>query len=253
MGAPAFDAPRKRLDKARASVADMASRAEVFLSRKAYTPLVAIDPETGHELHKIRITAKIPGSLTASYAEVLTDIRAALDEAVAAASAALGGESAGVTFPVADAEEELDAQILNSAGKAPAPVHEHFRQLKPHPGGATVLWAFTKLAAAGRRDMLKVTASVDAEAQAKAVSLGESNYLPWAYWDDARGELTLARTRRGVKPWNLPTPSLHLDLGANEARLQGPAIPFLEYMLDVAGQQIDALEALTQPAPAAAD
>src|SRR5690349_14130485 len=85
-----FEHPKLLLETAREDIENIKTRSKAFFDQQPYVRVVESNPKTGDEVHKVKLTAKVPGRLTTTTFHVLNGLRAALDQTVHAACATLG-------------------------------------------------------------------------------------------------------------------------------------------------------------------
>lgn len=234
-----FESPKLLLARADENLAELDQRIRAFLERKPWAHVTDQDPKTGWDRYKIRLNAKLPGGLRAVFGDAIGNLRHTLDQAVCAASAALGvTDLKNVYFPVSDTPEGLESVIKTRCRKVPRELLPYLRSLKPYRRPANFYWAISKLAAANKHVMLApmlVASSGGVGIHGGARGLGV-DWMPQGTWDSTKNELTVALVRPGVKPnYNL---SIRLEVHLDDPGgiLSGPALPLLSLMYgNVAG------------------
>lgn len=135
------------VDRAREHIDEARSKINAFFERRPYALVVDVDRDTGQEVHKIRLTAKIPGSLIAIVKDATSNLRDALDHAVYASAVRLagGGDPDNTGFPfardAAGVAGELNGRRLRGN---PPEIRPYLASLEPHETGNPILWALNR-------------------------------------------------------------------------------------------------------------
>jgi hypothetical protein len=230
-----FESPKLLLERAQEHLAELQRREKVFFGRQPYARIVEPDTDPRYEVHKLRFTAKVPGSYSTVVSDALNNIRHTLDQTVVASARALGATKVGhIYFPVCDVESQLEGAIRKKCEGVHPDVVDFIRKQKPYRGGDPIIALLSKLAGSNKHQML---APIGAMSNGIITIPGgwnpadADNFLPMPHWDGAKNELTLARIRRGYKaPHNL---QVRFEIAFNDpdAQIEAPVISFL----DIAG------------------
>ena len=109
-----FESPRLEIERARELVDEVKAGIKAFFDRRPYAKVVDFDDETGQQVHKVRLTAKLPGRIKTLVKDIAENLRSALDHAVYGSARALGVDDPRYTgFPFA----ETPAGVLGELGK----------------------------------------------------------------------------------------------------------------------------------------
>jgi hypothetical protein len=106
-----------------------------------------LDPQTGDQIHWYRLYAPVPAKLKVRVFNIATELRAALDHSVYAASVLLGErpDPTRTAFPFGDNPAIFEGEISKRCKHVPAGVVALLRTLNPYPGGDETLWRLNKL------------------------------------------------------------------------------------------------------------
>lgn len=106
-----------------------------------------IDPETGDQIHWYRLLAPMHPKLKVRVFNVATELRAALDHSVYAASVALGTrpDPTRTAFPFGDDKTTFESEMSRRCQHVPPEVVAVLGDLKPYRGGDETLWGLNKL------------------------------------------------------------------------------------------------------------
>ena len=85
-----FDKPRQHLSWARQAIEEMDAAFVDFLESKPQATIVEHDPETGNEIHKVRLVKSFPDILSRRAHEALITTRHAFDQTLFAGNKIIG-------------------------------------------------------------------------------------------------------------------------------------------------------------------
>lgn len=192
-----FESPKLLMARAQENLLDFRQREKAFFDRKPYARIIDIDPNSGHEVHKLRITAKVPGGLSAVVADALNNIRHALDQSVVASARMTNADAnvKSIYFPICHNGGDLDSAINAKCRGVHPEVVSYIRELKPYRGGHLTIWGLSKLAGTNKHQLLTPVAAVANEA---VTVIGfnparANDFMPTPSWDGTKNELTLFR------------------------------------------------------------
>lgn len=243
-----FESPKLLLNRAQENLLDFKARQSAFFNTKPYARFVEIDPKTGHEIHKLRFTAKVPGSIRAVVADALNNIRHSLDHAVTASAQAVHVKRfKGLYFPFAKDADDFERVIGSKCAGVHPEVVDYIRGLKPYPGGHTLLSTLTKLSGANKHQLLAPVAAAGASgATVRGFDINRINeFTPWPVWDAAKQELTLFRKRPGAKENGQVNFTVHIAFGPNAAKLEAPVWEMLNLFGLVVSGIVKEIEEIT--------
>lgn len=118
------------------------------------------DPETGDTLCKVAFSAPIPIRVGTRIFNVAAEMRAALDQAIYAATVALTehADPASTKFPFGDTLAEAEGNLRRSGRNVPQPIADVLMAQKPYEAGNRTLWRLNKLRNVGDHRKLVVPA-----------------------------------------------------------------------------------------------
>lgn len=141
-----FDSPKEVLSRARDHIEDLNARVQAFFDRKPYARVVDYDRETGQDVHKIRLTAQLPGKIAAVAKDALSNLRDALDHAVYASAVALspGFEPSRTAFPFAENASGVHDKLNRELLDIPPEIRTLLEGFRPHKTGNQLLWGLCR-------------------------------------------------------------------------------------------------------------
>ena len=197
----AFESPAALIERGREHIQQ--ARAEVggFFERKPYTRLVEFDPNTGQDVHKIRLAASIPGKVRTIVKDATANFRDALDHAVYASAVCLcGGDPDNTGFPFAkDAKGvlgELNGKRLS--GNPPA-IRPFLAGFEPHETGNPLLWGLNRIRNPNTHRMLVPVgaASAGTGLNVHQMSVRGPARIGYSRWDPTKNEVEYLRVGPG--------------------------------------------------------
>ena len=201
-----FDSPKEVLSNARDHINDLHARINAFFERKPYAPVIDYDHDTGQDVHKIRLTAKLPGKAIAVAKDALSNLRDCLDHAVYASACTLkpGKAITRTAFPfaydAAGVHDKLNREFIDISPE----IRTLLEGLCPHKTGNQLLWG---LNAARNVKTHRVLVPLAAAAMGNTLSAAEMNIVGggqfgYSRWDAAKNEVEYLRVGRGSKVKN---------------------------------------------------
>lgn len=194
-----FESPKLLLERARENIADLHTRIQSFFDRKPYAPVIDFDSETGQDVHKIRLTAKLPGSLSVVFKDVITNLRDALDHAVYGSAVALGRVNPKNTkFPFADSGAEFEGEIM-ALKDVPPVIRALLESFRPYKRGNETLWALNKLR---NQKTHRIIVPLGVCSPGNEISVATMKIVPpaqmgYSRWDATKNEVEYMRVGRG--------------------------------------------------------
>lgn len=142
-----FDSPKLLVSHAREQIEDAAARMRAFFNAKPYARVVDVDPDTGQEVHKIRLTTDLPVKISVVAKDAAGNLRDALDHALYGCALVVnGGAPKNTGFPFArnsaGVAGELGSKRLSGN---PPEIHPLLVGFKPHEGGNDLLWGLNSI------------------------------------------------------------------------------------------------------------
>lgn len=144
---PEFDSPRLLVARAREHIGELDKGIKAFFQSRPYTRVVDLDHESRQEVHKIRLTAKLPSRFSAIAKDAVSNLRDVLDHSVYASAVALGVIDPEKTmFPFANDAVHLQGEINSwKLEDVPAEIKPLLATFQPYPAGNKLLCGLNKL------------------------------------------------------------------------------------------------------------
>lgn len=137
----AFDSAVGRLARAKHHIDDLERTWSDYIAQSPFKAYEIKDLEPGITRVVFRPSIPIPDSLTWITADILNNLRSALDFACHASTQILGNGNRQNSFPFAKSEAELESAINRQSKRIDARVLDCIRSFKPYKGGDDNLWA----------------------------------------------------------------------------------------------------------------
>jgi hypothetical protein len=141
-----FESSRRKIARAKEHFLNLHREIEKFTLVKPYERVIEPHPdEPDHTIHKIKMTKELPSSIADTTADLVQNLRNALDNAAYAVAVASGKvEPKFTAFPFAGSI----AQMANSLGRSkdlPKEIQSLFCGFQPYLGGDDILWALNEI------------------------------------------------------------------------------------------------------------
>jgi hypothetical protein len=187
-----FGSPKQRLARAKEKIAELKAAIEAFVKREPYARVVEKDPDSGDELHKIKMTEALPALLTNLTMEIIESLRSALDQAGFACADLAGTSNAkSAYYPFADTGPKLADVIKGRCKDLPDDIVTLFRSFQPYQGGNDPLWAMNKIANMKHTKLVPVGTAAGGFTMKRGRLSGGS--IPMPAWDGAKNEMIFGR------------------------------------------------------------
>jgi hypothetical protein len=139
-----FRSPKLKLARAREHILDLNQRIDGFFEPGPW--LVTVE-EKGKETHfHIKIREPLPEHFNGVAADVISNLRAVLDQSVCASVRALGNDDVSKTyFPFGPDLQNLEREIIRKTRDVAPEIVGLIRSFEPHKNGNPELWALNRL------------------------------------------------------------------------------------------------------------
>lgn len=194
-----FNNSKRRIERAKTHIHDLDGKIRYFLDRKPCSHVVEPDADGVNQLHKIKFTAPIPDSFGEIAADILENLRAALDQAGYAVAVAAGTiKPRYAYFPIVEYAADLDAAINGRCKNIPDDIIALFREFKPYKGGNDLIWALNKTNNINKHMLLVPSCVSLGKMNLRMRGSGES-CIPVPRWNREKNEIVFAITGPGAK------------------------------------------------------
>jgi hypothetical protein len=132
-----FDSPREVLNNARDHINDLEARIKTFFDRRPYARVVDYDRDTGQDVHKVRLTARLPSKAAAVAKDAFSNLRDTLDHAVYASAVAIrpGTNPNRTGFPFAYDAAGVHDKLNRELVDVPPAIRTLVEGLRPYKAG----------------------------------------------------------------------------------------------------------------------
>lgn len=245
-----FDSLREVLSNARDHINDLDARIKAFFEREPYARVIDFDRDTGEDVYKVRLTARLPGKLAAVTKDAFANLRDALDHAVYASAVSIrpGTSPNNTSFPFSyDAigvHEKLNKEVIG----VPPAIRTLIEGLRPHKTGDQTLWGLNSIRNVKTHRVLVPlgAAAIDGSVGLIRGHIGQGR-IGFSRWDATKNEIEYMRLVRA--------PHTHLEhhvrasfdvlFGDVKVFAGRKAIPTLNEVADKVGSILGAIEVET--------
>lgn len=142
-----FSSPRHLLASADDHIQEVTQRISRIPYDGEWERVIDTDADTGEQVHKVKYRISIPPLVCVRAFNIVTELRAALDHAVYAASVATGSRAkyTRTAFAFGDDPAAYIAEIDKRCAHVPPDIKTLLYGLNPYPGGDETLWRLNKL------------------------------------------------------------------------------------------------------------
>ena len=243
-----FNNARLRIKWAKNDIANFERSAKRFFKNTKPTLVTDPDPDGIRELHKLRLSKKLPTTLTQKAISACENLRSALDLlAVDVARLASIPSVGDIHFPFSATAGDFKSR-LNSRACRPLPdeIKALFASYEPYAGGSDLLWAINELANTSKHDSI-IHVGFKTGIVLPYLETSDAMYLPIEIMegvhDSAENEIVFARTQRGLKWKYRLQGTFGVSFGKIE-RIEGKEVlPNLSAMVDAVTMIVNETEA----------
>jgi hypothetical protein len=188
-----FESPKRLIAWANKNILDLKDKVEVFFKENPYEKFVEPDSnKPGWFVAKARLKKPLPDYFSETVADILDDMRSALDQTLYAIAALDGDVRPGKVYFPFSSDETTFLNTLN--GRCPGrlkALHPLLIRLKPYKGGNETLWSLNTLR--GTQHAFLVPAFSVGYVHEAVWELGGGNVTLPAYpvWDSTKNEIEL--------------------------------------------------------------
>lgn len=224
-----FMDPLRRVARAKKHITDLDAGIQDFLSQQPYSRVIETDPNTGYEIHKVKLTAPFPDALLDQAVEIAEGLRAALDKAGYASAVTLGNTRLkGTYFPIADTDPQIDTDIIGRGrcSDLHSDILSLFRSFNPHKAGNPLIWALNQLANGSKhRILIPVGMSVGGGVMPSFSNPGRG-YIQMGFpprWDTENDEMVLVTAEKTVQVQYQMSLEMFVEIRQMDGLGRGPA------------------------------
>ena len=225
-----FYSPKRRIARAKRDLAKLGKRISKFFKKQPYARVVEPDPDSAHQLHKIKLTKSLPEGFTELAYDIIDGLRSALDQTVYPIAVACNtARPDRVQFPIADTTADFE-NILNGQCKGlPADILTLLRAFQPYKGGNDVVWALNRIRRQGYHRLLVPVGMASGTTRIHYMHIQASGgeELPPPRWDSEKNEIVFLRANIDTKvDYNLQF-TFSISFGEVEGVSGQPVLGFL--------------------------
>jgi hypothetical protein len=187
-----FESSRRKVGRAKEHFLNLHREIEKFTLVNPYERVIEPHPDNpDHMIHKIKMTKEIPASIPDITADVVNNLRNALDNAGYAVAVASGVPDPKFSaFPFAGSV----AQMANSLGRSkdvPKEIQSLFCGFQPYLGGDDILWALNEICNGDKHKMVIPIGTAMIRVAAGVEAVGYFSMPNDHVWNRAKNEMEL--------------------------------------------------------------
>lgn len=202
-----FHASKRGIARAKHHFSDLERQVVAFLKDEddPYRGVTEIDPNTGDEVHKFKLTRPLPAEWPDVIFDIVSSLRSALDRAGYTVAVAAGKSGKNAKFPFGDDVVQLENNIKRGGCKdLPDEILDLMRSFKPYKGGNDALWALNKLCNTNKHAFITtiITSGISYRSDGKLdfTKAGGRRFMFASFpeWDREKNEVELFRCPPGT-------------------------------------------------------
>jgi len=230
-----FHSPKRSIRHALEEIEDAERKATAHFQANT-TTVVEIDPKTGEQVHKIKLSGTMPDKVEIVLKDAVGALRDALDHAVYSATKELiSGDPKQTGFPFAKDAAGVQGQLKGRSLSGNAPeLHGFLAALDPHEGGNHLLWGLNSVRNPGtHRFIVPVGSAVMMGGLAISEGVFHGGQIGYSRWDPAKQEVEFMRLHPESRANYEVTPAFHIAFEGSHALSGKPAFGTLR---EIAGE-----------------
>jgi len=236
-----FLSAKQKVARAREIIAALDAEIQAFNATEPHERMVETDPEGLVQEHTVKLTRPLPDSLAVLSQEATAALRAALDQAVFAASKAAGSRRLMDTcFPIAEGAGQLNKVMAEKCKGVPPDIAAIIREIKPFKGGNDLIWGLLAIAGLEEYALIVPVGSVDS-----GLTFVNNKTAPRVRWDARRREIELGSFPIHGKFQPHIKISFSAAFGAIEGLENCPVLPVLTAMIAEVERILEVMETET--------
>jgi hypothetical protein len=203
-----FYSAKRRVSNAKRHIRKLDAECGAFFQSNPYTRIVDIDIDGTTQLHKVKLVREFPDEIGDIAADIVDNLRSALDQTGYAAAIASGSQRLKYTaFPFGNESTDVENAIAGWSKDIPSDITSFFRTFEPYKGGKGVsLWALNQLCISNKHTVLipigtsvmsgKILPGIIKAPEKGSVSLMAPMWTP-STWDRVKNEMIIGRVEAG--------------------------------------------------------
>jgi hypothetical protein len=190
--ADVFGSSKHKLNRAKEHFADVQIEIQNFLHINPYERVAEAHPEKAdHIVHKIKLTQSLPPAIANITADMVQNLRNALDNAGYAIATAYGKIAPlNTAFPFARSVTDMPKSIGRSKDLPPE-IQSLFFGFQPYLGGDDLLWALNEICVADKHKMVLPVGTGALRRSAAVKGTGFFSMPNPHRWDRSKNEMVL--------------------------------------------------------------
>ncbi|MGD0790545.1 MAG: hypothetical protein ABR920_02135 [Terriglobales bacterium] len=188
-----FESSHRKIARAKEHFLNLHREIEKFTLINPYERVIEPHPnKPDHVVHKIKMTKEIPASIADTTADLVQNLRNALDNAAYAVAVATGKTAAkNAAFPFARSVTEM-ANSLGRSKDLPKEIQSLFCGFQPYLGGDDILWALNEICNGDKHKMVIPVGTAIVRLGASVQGTGGYFRMPDPHvWDRTKNEMVL--------------------------------------------------------------
>jgi hypothetical protein len=149
---------RAKIKRAKYHICDLESQIQRFLDNEPYGTSVDNDPQTGENVHRVKLSAEIPDDFPLIIGDAVHSLRSSLDHLACQLAVANGGTIGRQSFPIFEtAAKYKGMKPTQVEGISPAAI-SLFETVQPYQSGYEAIWKLHDLDNTDKHRLLVVAA-----------------------------------------------------------------------------------------------
>lgn len=191
-----FHSSKYSIARAEQHIPDFERQVVEFFKTDLYAKVVETDPDTGHEVHKLKLIKPLPVALEGIAVDAVNNLRSSLDQVMYALRPSTGGRFA--YFPFANEATNFGNAVNGRCKHLPQEIRDLIRAFKPYKGGDNLLWALNELCNTNKHGIICAAAIAGNTLNvSRATFHGGGPIFRAPVWDRAKNEMELFRRNPG--------------------------------------------------------
>lgn len=203
MTSPQFDSAFRRIESAARHLASLKLQIRRYANAGPLKIKIEDSDDGLRDVHKVKLAIPVPPQVEDAVFDVLSNLRAALDNATYASCVLLSGDavdfSNGTYFPFGDDEKEIRSRRGAGSKRLHQEIFDFCAGVGPHIGGEHEnLWALNKARNCSQhRYLTRIAPDLSRWPEVHISIQGTASY---PVWDPAKEEAVLCEANKGTQP-----------------------------------------------------
>lgn len=178
------------VEQAKRRIDEFAEHLVAFRDSNPYREVIESNEDATYDIYKIKLVKPLPRPIRGIAFEIVSHLRASLDQAGRATAVAAGQRGAKTKFPFGDNAAEVLSRGTGESKHIPKEIFDLMVTFKPYEAGNHPLWALNKLCNTGKHDLVVPLPIIAGDSYIDHFEIDSAPRFNWPpRWDSTKNEM----------------------------------------------------------------